>query len=225
VVGDVRRAHTRHQSENHMSTAVRILDYSTRHGVSLFGAAVLMLTACGSPPDAQLDSADEAMTAAADVGASEYAPEIMGAATEAQTALEAELAAQQGKFGLLRSYDHAAELADSVRVIATRASEQAAQAREQARVDTQTLLTEVKTELTEVLALWEEAPSGKGSAADLAALRGDLDGVAVAVTEAETSFAAGNYLEARSRASSARETTASVRTALGSAIQTPRRSG
>jgi hypothetical protein len=202
-----------------------MFDHSTRHGVSFLGIAVLTLTACGSPPATELDAAGAAMTAAAEAGASEYAPEIMSSVTEAQTALEAELEAQQGKFRLLRSYDHAAELADSVRVMATRASEQAAQAREQARFDTETLLTEVRMQLTEVLAMWEEAPAGKGSSADLAALRGDLDGVAAAVTEAETSFAAGKYLEARSKASAARETTESVKTALGNAIQTRRRSG
>lgn len=85
-------------------------------------ALVLVLAmsaaACGTRPTAELDAATAAFeTAAASAG--QYAPASLKTAQDAQSALTAELAAQEVKW--FKSYDHAKELANTARAASEKA--------------------------------------------------------------------------------------------------------
>jgi TonB family protein len=67
------------------------------------------LTGCASPPEADVDAAKAAVDKATAERASEYAPESLKAAQEAQAAIDVELKAQEGKW--FKSYDKTRELA------------------------------------------------------------------------------------------------------------------
>ena len=68
--------------------------------------------------------------------------------------------------------------------------------------------------LDEATTLLASAPRGKGSRADLAAMRADLDAAGVALTEAEASLTDGTFLDAKSKATSAKEMIQGVKDAI-----------
>jgi len=179
--------------------------------------AAVSVTACSKPPQEAIAAAEQAQAAALAAGAEEYAPEAWNAVTEAKAALDAELAAQGEKMSLTRSYKHAEELAAAYQTAATQASSAAAAAMEQAKNEATTLITESRLALDEAMAMLASAPRGKGSAADLAAMKADLEAAGLTLGEAETSLTAGTYLDARAKATSAREVIERVKTAVAEA--------
>jgi hypothetical protein len=176
--------------------------------------AVASLSACSKPPAEAIALAEEAQQGAIAAGAQDYAPEALNAVTEAKAALDAEIAAQGEKMSLTRSYKQAETLAAAYKTAADQATTAANAAKEQARNEATTLITESRTALEEVRALLASAPRGKGSRADLAALGADLDAAATGLTEAEDALTSQMYLDARSKASSARLIIDQVRSSI-----------
>jgi protein TonB len=78
------------------------------------------VTGCASPPDADVDAAKAAVDRAATERASEYAPESMKAAQDAQAAVDVELRAQEGKW--FKSYDKTKELAVAAKAAGDKAA-------------------------------------------------------------------------------------------------------
>lgn len=180
-------------------------------------AALVSVAACAKPPQEAIDMAMQAQTAASAAGADQYAPESMNAVLEAKAALDAELAAQSEKMSLTRSYDHAEELVAAYKAAADQAASQAAAAKEQAKQEAATLITDGRLALDEVTTILASAPRGKGSAADLAALKTDLESAGMTLVEAEAALTSEMYLDARAKAASAREVIDRVKAAVAGA--------
>ena len=182
---------------------------------SLVAAGLLAtVTACSRPPAETVAAGDQAAQAALAAGAEEYATSAMSEVTRAKAALDAELAAQQERFALRRSYQRAGELATAYRQASDQAASAAEAGREQARVDASALIEESKVLLEEVRAMLAAAPTGKGTRADLAAMNADLDQAGTLLTEAESLLGSGEFLTAKSRATSAREAIDRVKAAV-----------
>lgn len=97
-----------------------------------FGAIFLtlaMYVGCAAPPTADVDAAKAAVDRAGE-SAGKYAPESLKAAQEAQTALDAELKAQEEKW--IKSYDRARELAAAAKTAGDKAATEAAAGRAKA---------------------------------------------------------------------------------------------
>jgi protein TonB len=92
----------------------------------------LSLTACSAPPTAEIDAARQSMASASSADADKYASESYQAAQAAQSALDAELKAQDDKW--LKSYDRARELAAAARSASDKAATDAASGRERAEL-------------------------------------------------------------------------------------------
>jgi TonB family protein len=90
----------------------------------------LAITGCAAPPNAEVDAAKASVDKAVSERAAQYAGESLKAAQQAQTALEAELKAQEGK--LIKSYDRARELAAAAKAAGDKAVAEAAAGREKA---------------------------------------------------------------------------------------------
>ena len=93
------------------------------------GLAV-MVAGCGAPPAADVDAARASVEKATASGASQYAPEALKAAQDAQAALETELKAQDEKW--FKSYDKAKDLAESAKAAGDKAATDAAVAKDKA---------------------------------------------------------------------------------------------
>jgi len=101
---------------------------SIRAFVVVLPMLTFLLTGCGAPPTAETDAARQSMASASSAGAEKYAPASLQEAQTAQSALDTELKAQEGKF--LKSYDRARELAVATKAAADKAATEATSARE-----------------------------------------------------------------------------------------------
>ena len=175
----------------------------------VLGIAV-MTVACGAPPTADIDAAKAAVTAATTAGAGDYAAASLKAAEDAQAALDAELKAQDGKW--FKSYDTAKKLAADLKTAGEKAAADAAAGKEKAKADATQAIADAKAALKESEGLLAKAPKGKGSAADIAAMKTDLATAATSVTDGETALGNGKFLEALAKAESAKAAAAKVKT-------------
>jgi TonB family protein len=90
----------------------------------------ITVTACASPPNADVDEAKAALDRAASERAGQYAPESLKAAQDAQAAVDAELKAQEGKW--FKSYDKTRELAVATKAAGDKAVADAVAGKERA---------------------------------------------------------------------------------------------
>jgi hypothetical protein len=181
----------------------------------------LTVAACGAPPQADLDAAKAAMDSAVTAGAGDYAAASMKAVEDAQAALDAELKAQEGNW--LKSYTKAKELATAVKTAGEKAAADAAAGKETAKNEATAAIGEVKTVLTDAQALLDKAPKGKGTAADIEAMKTDLTTAATAIADAEAALAEGKFLDAKAKAQSAMNTANTVKTAVEAAMAAKKR--
>src|SRR4249919_1910279 len=77
-------------------------------------------TSCASPPNADVDAAKAAVAKATTERASQYAPESLIAAQDAEAAVDVELKAQEGKW--FKSYDKTRELAVAAKAAGDKAA-------------------------------------------------------------------------------------------------------
>jgi hypothetical protein len=164
-------------------------------------ALVFFASGCQKPPTAEITAAREAIDVAQSAGAPEYAPASWAATAEARDQLDVELQAQQDKtFAFTRSYASAQLLAVDVKTAAEKATADAVAGKEAARTAALQSIDQVRAMSVEVRELMDRAPQGKGTAADLAALRSDAGATESSLAEAESAYAAEKYLEAKAKA-------------------------
>ena len=167
---------------------------------------VLALTAgCAQAPQEAIDAANQALETARNAEAPDYAPEEWQAAEDALDSAMVEVQAQNDKFTLFRSYSEASQLLDGATQAANTAATAAASGREEVRVRAEMLLQEAETALAAATAALETAPKGKGTEADLLAMKQEIEGMTGSLASAREAFAAGKYLVAEASAQSVRE--------------------
>ena len=182
-------------------------------GVLAVGLAVVA-AGCAAPPQADIDAVKVSADKAATAGAAEYAADSLKTAQDAQAALEAELKVQADKFTLFRSYTKATELAGAAKTAAEKAEQDAVAGKEKAKNEATALIEEAKTALTAAQEMLAKAPKGKGTAADLEAMKADLAGAEISINDANTAMGAERYLEAKAKAEAAKNVAGTVSAAV-----------
>ena len=183
--------------------------------ILVLGLAVTMV-ACATPPTADIDAVKTAISGADAAGAAEYAADSLKAAQDAQAALDAELKAQEGNW--MKSYDKAKTLAAAAKAAGEKATTDATAGKEKAKADATQGIADAKAALTAAQALLAKAPKGKGTAADLAAMKTDLETAATTITEAEAALGNVKYLDAKAKAESAKTAAGTVKAAIEAAM-------
>src|SRR6478672_3976921 len=89
-------------------------------GLAIAMGLAITATGCASPPKADIDAANAAVVNASTERASQYAPESLTAAQDAQAAIDVELRAQQGKW--FKSYKKTTELAAAAKAAGEKAA-------------------------------------------------------------------------------------------------------
>ena len=163
----------------------------------------LGLAACAQAPKTEVDEAKHAIEQAQQAQAADYAPEAWNAAKDAEAKLDAEIAAQEQKFALTRSYKQSKELATLAKDQANKAAQQAVAGRDQAKADAEALVSQAREESKKAAAALEAAPRGKGTEADLASLKSDNAGIDSMIEEAQRMIDSGDYLGAKTKAQAA----------------------
>ncbi|KPK81320.1 MAG: hypothetical protein AMS25_07075 [Gemmatimonas sp. SM23_52] len=183
-----------------------------------------LIVGCSKAPEAEIQAANAALDSARLAEASEYAPQALTQAEDAMAALEAELKVQEGRFGFFRSYDEAKQKANDAQAAAETALADAKVAREQARTDAANAIEQARSLIREASELLTAAPTGKGTAVDVAALRADLQAAAATLVEAEAAQSAAQYKVANAKATAALTGAQTVKTAVETATQMRRAS-
>jgi hypothetical protein len=176
-----------------------------RMTVAFTGGALMMLAACAQAPQPAIDGANQALEKARAAGAEEYAPEAWQLAQDSLKSATTEVQAQNDKFALMRSYDQATQLLDKATKAADAAASEAASAREEAKKRAETAIQEAQAAVTAAQAALEKAPKGKGTEADLLAMKAELESMTASLSKAQEQFNAGKYLAVESSAHSVTE--------------------
>jgi hypothetical protein len=166
----------------------------------------LLTVACASEPKEAVSAARAALDAARTAGAADYAPAALAAAETAIASLDAELKAQSDKFSLTRSYTKTAELAAAATAAAETAAAEAATGKEAMKAEVATLMEGVKAAVTTTNEMIAKAPKGKGSAADIEAMKSDVAGVESSLADIDAAVAAGRIKDAKAKAEAAKQT-------------------
>lgn len=157
------------------------------------------ISACSKPPAEEIAAVKTAVDAVVAEGAEKYAPEEFKALQETMTAAMEEVKAQEGKmFG--GKYDKAKELLAQVQTNATAVKEKAVVAREAMATEVVAVKDAAMAGLTELQALLAAAPVGKGSEADLEAMRADVAGLETSMQEVQPLIDAGDFAGAKEKA-------------------------
>jgi hypothetical protein len=177
-------------------------------------AVVAFALGCAEPPQTEIDAANASLESARAAEAGDYAPEALSAAEDSMNQLEAELKAQDEKFALMRRYETSKQLAQAASDAANSAAEQAGAEKQRLQTQADDLIASTRTQITEAQALVDQAPKGKGSQADIAALKADLAAAETSLAEAEAAAASGQYRDAVAKAESVQQSVQGVKMAV-----------
>jgi hypothetical protein len=181
--------------------------------------ALVLVAGCAKPPQQAIDGANASIEAAKQAGAADYAPDSLRAVDDAKAALDAELKVQQDKFALFRSYKKTDELVNDLKTKADKAAADAKAKMEQAKNDATAAIQNVTTALTDAKAALDKAPKGKGTAADLEAMKADLAAAEASLNDANAAMTSNDFKGAKAKAEAAQSTIQNVMSQIQAAIE------
>lgn len=165
----------------------------------------VILTGCAKQPTQEMDNAKKAVETAKAAGSEKYLPDEAKKVNDSLSAAIDEIKVQDGKFALLRSYDKAKQMLASVKTDAEKLKTNTSAKKEEAKNKAIAGQTEAKNAIDEAKALLAKAPRGKGSRADIAAMKGDIKGAEDSLSEVQQLIDKEDYLAAIDKANGIKE--------------------
>lgn len=185
---------------------------------SILGLMILtFLVACGKKPTQEIEGAQSAVNAVVSEGLGKYAPEDEKKLKDALNAAMEEIKVQEGK--TFKSYDKAKQLLAEVKKSADEMKAALPAKKEEAKKNALGAQEAAKSAINEAKALLAKAPKGKGTAADLQALKGDLKGLEDTLTEIQGLMDKEEYGEAVTKANAVKEKAAGVSNQITQALE------
>jgi len=186
--------------------------------VMVLGVFVMSLfVSCAKQPTQEIDAAKAAVEAAANEGATIYAPEELKAINDQMTAAMDEINTQSKKF--FKKYGPAKEMlvkavadADALKATIPAKKEAAKNAALTAQQEAQAAITEAKT-------LLEKAPKGKGTKADIEAMKADLKGLEDSFPQIQTAIDQEDFFGASNTAATIKEKAVAISDQVKAAIE------
>jgi hypothetical protein len=161
-------------------------------------AAATLLSACASPPDAELTAAKGAVDAVVSEGAEQYIPEKLHSLNVRFEEALTEIKNQDRVF--FKNYSLAKFTLEQVKTDADALKGTLAQRKEELKVAAGTALSEARGAVTEARRLLEMAPQGKGSLADIEAMKNDVVGLETELEGVQPQIDSGEYIAATEKA-------------------------
>ena len=184
----------------------------------LIGLVLFSLGGCSKAPQEQVQAAQTAFAAAETADAAKYASESWLQAQDLMNQAQAEITAQEGKLGLLRSYGKSTELLAQAQVQADKAAQEAAVAKELAKQETLAALQAAHAELQATIDLLAAAPRGKDTQAEIESLQQELSGLQVVLGQADALVPLEDYDGARALVGQVNTQVAAIKADLTAAI-------
>ncbi|HUI71454.1 MAG TPA: hypothetical protein VL354_13120 [Spirochaetia bacterium] len=165
-------------------------------------AVAFALAACAKPPQADIDAARTAIqTAAENIDVLTYAPDSLHAAQEKMDALNSELAVQQKKTPVSRSYDAVKSLAEEVVAATKQATADAATNKQQVAKDATSLIEKISTDIPDFEAKVWTAKRVRGIRLDaITPLALVADQARLALDDARKDLDSGAFAAAKAKA-------------------------
>jgi hypothetical protein len=178
---------------------------------------VLALAACAKAPQEDIDAAKAAIDAVVAEGAEKYAAEDLKLLNDALAGAMDEVKAQDAKF--FKSYSQAKGMLAKVKADAEALKAELPAKKEAAKAAALEAQTAAQTAVDEAVAMMKKAPKGKGTKADIEALKADLKGLEEALAEVQGLIDTEEYVAASDKARAIRDKAAEVSNAVTAAME------
>jgi hypothetical protein len=152
---------------------------------------IFVLVGCGKLPQEELNAAKASIDAVVAEGAQKYAAEDAKKLNDSMQAVQAEIKVQEDK--TFKDYAKTKELIAKVKADADTLKAGLAAKKEEAKKKAAAALEAANTSVAEAKALLAKAPKGKGSKADIEALKADLKGIEDSMAEIKTANDSEDY--------------------------------
>lgn len=169
---------------------------------ALLALAVLTVVGCGSPPEAEMAAAQQALNSARAAEAEQYAPDAFRMLSDSLNAAMALKEEQDSKFALFRGYGDAKSSFERIPALAQEVVTVAATEKQKVREEVEASLANVKGMLDQAVTALEKAPRGKDTRAELELIKSELASLQAALSAAESDYQQGKYLVAKSKLAS-----------------------
>jgi colicin import membrane protein len=179
-------------------------------------ALVFLFTGCSKAPTQEMNAAKTSVDALMTEGADKYAPEDAKKVNDEVTAAMDEVKAQDSK--LLKNYSKAKEMLAKAQADADSLKSGLAAKKEEAKKNAASALEAAKSSVDNANALLAKAPKGKGSKADIEALKSDVKGLEDSLPDVQKSIDGEDYVAAAQQANTIKEKADSVSEQVNQAL-------
>jgi hypothetical protein len=180
-------------------------------------AVIFAFASCAKQPVQLMDEANAAIQAVVDAKGGIYAVEELNKLKADLQAAMDEVNAQSKKF--FKKYGPAKEMLAKIVTDAEAAKALIPGRIEEAKVAAEGAINEAKAAWEEAKALLDKAPTGKGTKADIEAMKSDLAGLEATMVEVQDAFAAEDYLGAKDKAMAVKDKAAAITEQVKAAIE------
>jgi hypothetical protein len=178
---------------------------------------VSLFTSCAKQPTQAMDAAKAAVEAATKEGASVYAADELKKVNDDLQAAMDEVTTQSKKF--FKKYGTAKEMLAKVQADADALKATIPAKKEAAKNAAVQAQTEARAALDEAKMMLDKAPKGKGTKADIEAMKADLAGLEASFPEIQTAIDGEDYFGASNKAATIKEKAAAITEQVKAAIE------
>lgn len=160
---------------------------------------VVLIAGCSKAPVTEQTAAAEQLTAAQQLQAETYAPELWAMVQDTMEAAKAAMTEQDERFSLFRDYDDARALYQRAATLAQQAGTEAQVELTRVREETSDMITDAADEANALAEMLLTFPVTKDTKADIEMLRQDTGVLQSMINESRTEFDRGNYEGAKTK--------------------------
>jgi tRNA U34 5-carboxymethylaminomethyl modifying GTPase MnmE/TrmE len=175
------------------------------------------LAGCAQKPQKEIDDVTAAMNAVIKDGLGKYAPEDEKKLKDSMAAINAEIKVQEEK--TFKDFDKTKQMLADLQKTANDMKQALPAKKEKAKQDAMAAADAAKAAAEEAKKMLAKAPKGKGTAADIEALKGDVKGVGDMLAEVQGLIEKEDYLQAVAKAKAVKEKAAAVTGQIQQALE------
>lgn len=179
--------------------------------------SIALISGCAKKPTKEIEETQAAVNTVISEGLGKYSPEDEKKLKDALSAAMDEIKVQEGK--TFKNYDKAKQMLADVKKTAEELKASLPQKKEQAKQNALKAQEEAKSSVEEAKSLLAKAPKGKGTAADIEALRGDVKGLEDSLNEIQSLIEKEEYMEAVNKANAVKEKATGVSNQIKEALE------
>lgn len=178
---------------------------------------IAMVSGCAKKPTKEIEETQSAVNALINEGLGKYSPEDEKKLKYALSAAMEEIKVQEGK--TFKNYDKAKQMLADVKKTAEELKAFLPQKKEQAKQNALQAQEAAKSSVEEAKGLLAKAPKGKGTAADIEALRNDVKGLEDSLNEVQSLIDKEEFMEAVNKANAIKEKATGISNQIKEAIE------